>query len=165
MILDDIDVVKSVNNIDIINSNEKKILSETIAALDPLRRKVIFLGNTINDDGIVPRFRNRYKTAKSWRIFWQPLRDKNGNNVRESVFTPPVVETLMEDGKTSVDQNYRLIPSTAGNGVFVRAYFDTFLLSHFEDPDSPLKKTDVTWGIFIDPAFSTDAASDDAVVV
>ena len=165
LILDDIDVVKSVNNIDIINANEKKILGETIPALDPLRRKIIFLGNTINEDGIVPRFRNRYKKAKSWRAFRQPLRDQNGNNVWPEVFTEKVINEIMEDGKTSVDQNYRLIPSTAGNWVFVRAYFDTFLLSHFEDPDSPLKKTDVTWAIFIDPAFSTDAASDDAVVV
>lgn len=50
LILDDIDVNKSVENLEIINKNENKILSETIGALDPLRRKIVFLGNTIKED-------------------------------------------------------------------------------------------------------------------
>ena len=165
MILDDIDVNKSISNVEIINTNEKKILGETIAALDPLRRKIIFLGNTINEDGIVPRFRNRYKNTESRDIFRQPLFDEKGNNFRPEVFTDEVVKTLRDDGPTSFNQNYMLIPSTSGNGVFVRAYFDYFLLSHFEDIDSPLKKSDLKNAIFIDPAFSTADTSDDAVVI
>lgn len=165
LILDDIDVVKSVSNIDIINANEKKILWETIAALDPLRRKIIFLGNTINEDGIVPRFRNRYKNADSWNIFQQPLFDSKGKNLRPEVFTDAVVSTLKDDWVTSFNQNYLLIPSTNGNWVFVRSYFDYFLMSHFEDVDSPLKKNDLKCWIFIDPAFSTSKNSDDAVVL
>jgi len=47
----------------------------------------------------------------------------------------------------------------------VRAYFDYFLLSHFEDLDSILKKPDLRCAISIDPAFSTNAKSDDAVVL
>ena len=43
LILDDIDVTDSVSNVQVINKNEAKILSETIGALDPLRRKIIFL--------------------------------------------------------------------------------------------------------------------------
>ena len=50
LILDDIDITKSVNNVDIINQNEQKIKTETIGALDPLRRKIIFLGNVIHTD-------------------------------------------------------------------------------------------------------------------
>lgn len=50
LVADDIDINKSVENIEIINKNENKILSETIGALDPLRRKIIFLGNTIKED-------------------------------------------------------------------------------------------------------------------
>ena len=165
LILDDIDVIKSVSNIDIINSNEKKILWETIPALDPLHRKIIFLWNTINEDGIVPRFRNRYKDSPEWDIFWQPLFDNKGVNVRPEVFTDDVINTVKADGKTSFNQNYLLIPSQAGNGVFIRAYFDYFLLSHFEDVNSPLKKSDLKCGIFIDPAFSTSAKSDDAVII
>lgn len=43
LVLDDIDVTDSVRNVQIINANEAKIKGETIGALDPLRRKIIFL--------------------------------------------------------------------------------------------------------------------------
>ena len=43
LILDDIDVEKSVDNPDIIEKNFNKITGETISALDPLNRKVVFL--------------------------------------------------------------------------------------------------------------------------
>lgn len=165
LILDDIDVNKSIANVEIINSNEKKILWETIAALDPLRRKIIFLGNTINEDGIVPRFRERYKNTDSRDIFQQPLFDNKWTNLRPEVFTDEVVSTLRDDWLTSFNQNYMLIPSQSGNGVFVRSYFDYFLLSHFEDEESPLKKTDLKNALFIDPAFSTSDVSDDAVII
>lgn len=165
LILDDIDVLKSVLNVEIINNNERKILGETIAALDPLRRKIVFLGNTILDDGIVPRFREQYKNSESWDCFRQPLFDEKWWNYRPEVFTNEVVETLKADGKTSWNQNYLLVPSSAGNGIFTRDYFDYFLLSHFEDVDSFLKKHDLRCWIFIDPAFSTSDTSDDAVIM
>lgn len=165
LILDDIDVTKSVNNVDIINSNEKKILGETIGALDPLRRKIIFLGNIINDDGIVPRFWETYKSSDRWNCFKQALYDEQWKNVRPEVFTDEVVAEIKSDGKTSFNQNYLLIPSSIGTGVFTRDYFDYFLLSHFEQVDSPLKKQDLRCGLFIDPAFSTSSQSDDAVIV
>lgn len=165
LILDDIDVTKSVNNVEIINNNEKKILGETIGALDPLRRKIIFLGNIINDDGVVPRFRNNYKNSERWNCFKQPLFDDQGNNTRPEVFTDEVVAEVQADGKTSYNQNYLLIPSSLGTGVFTRDYFDYFLLSHFEQVDSPLKKHDLRVWLFIDPAFSTSVNSDDAVVI
>ena len=31
--------------------------------------------------------------------------------------------------------------------------------------ESPLKKNDIKWGMFVDPAFSTSETSDDAVVI
>lgn len=165
LVMDDIDVVKSTSNVEIINQNEKKILGETIAALDPLRRKIIFLWNTINEDGIVPRFYNRYKNSDAWDCFRQPLYNEKWENERPEVFTDEVVNTLKADWKTSWNQNYLLIPSTNGSWVFTREYFDYFLLSHFEDVDSPLKKDDLKCGIFIDPAFSTSDKSDDACIL
>lgn len=162
---DDIDVNKSIANVEIINANEKKIIWETIAALDPLNRKIIFLGNTINEDGIVPRFRERYKTAKNRDIFHQPLFDEKWVNLWPEVFTDEVVADLKADWPTSWNQNYLLIPSQSGSWVFIRSYFDYFLLSHFEDIDSPLKKTDLKCAIFVDPAFSSSDTSDDAVVI
>lgn len=162
---DDIDVIRSVSNVQIINQNEAKIQWETIPALDPLRRKIIFLGNVINEDWIVPRFKKRYEGKENRDIFFQPLFDDKWVNTRPEVFTDKVVEEAMSDGKTSFNQNYLLIPSTAGSGVFIRQYFDYFLTSHFEDPSSPLKKSDLKCAIFCDPAFSTDSKSDDAVVI
>jgi hypothetical protein len=61
--------------VQIINQNEAKIQGETIPALDPLRRKIIFLGNIINEDGIVPRFKKRYEDKPNRDIFFQPLFD------------------------------------------------------------------------------------------
>jgi phage terminase large subunit-like protein len=164
LIMDDIDVTKSVNNIDIINANERKIRGETMWALDPLRRKIIFLWNVINEDWIVPRFMNDYKDSSSWNMFFQPLFDEKNNNVRPEVFTQDKVDTIMEDWKTAYNQNYLLIPSQIGSGAFVRDYFDYFLESHFEQEDGILKKHDLEVGIFIDPAFSTSKKSDDATV-
>lgn len=43
LILDDIDVEKSVRNADIIDNNERKILGETMGALDPTNNRIIFL--------------------------------------------------------------------------------------------------------------------------
>lgn len=43
VIMDDIDVEKSVRSCDTIDANEKKILGETFGALDPVRRRIIFL--------------------------------------------------------------------------------------------------------------------------
>ena len=143
LILDDIDVIKSVSNVEIINQNEKKILGETISALDPLHRKIIFLGNIINEDGIVPRFWNLYKDSDRRDCYSQPLFDDKGVNARPEVFTEDVIQEIKSDGKISFNQNYLLIPSQSGNGVFVKEYFDYFLLSHFEDEDSFLKKHDV----------------------
>ena len=145
LVLDDIDVIKSVMNVEIINNNEKKILWETISSLDPLRRKIVFLGNTIFEDWIVPRFRDKFKESDKRDIYRQPLID-NGVNVRPEVFVDSVLDNLKSDGKTSWNQNYLLVPDVMGNGVFIREYFDYFLLSHFEMVDSPLKKK---WRLYL----------------
>lgn len=165
LILDDIDVVKSVENIKIIDKNEKKIMGETIPALDPLRRKIVFLWNIINEDWIVPRLKRRFEDTTTRDIFFQPLFDEQWVNARPEVFDDKVVETIKADWKTSYNQNYLLIPSQKWSGVFIRKYFDYFLNSHFEDPASPLKKSDLRCAIFCDPAFSSSDTSDDAVVV
>lgn len=165
LILDDIDITKSVNNIDIINQNEQKITTETIGALDPLRRKIIFLWNVINEDWVVPRFRQKYKDSPLWNCFRQPLFNEKWENARPEVFTDSVVQVIKEDWKVSMNQNYLLIPSSAGSWVFTRSYFDYFLLSHFEQEDWILQKKDLVCWLFIDPAFSTSNTSDDACII
>jgi len=163
LVMDDVDVIKSVMNPAIINQNERKILWELFGALDPLWHKILFLGNTILEDGIVPRLRRLY-TNNDWRdVFHQPL-IVNNENIRPEVFTDEVIEDAKGNGKIAFQQNYLLIPASSGTGIFVRDYFDYFLESHFENVDSPLKKQDIRRWMFIDPAFSTSAKSDDAVV-
>jgi hypothetical protein len=71
LILDDIDVTDSVKNPEIIDKNYDKITSETFGAMSKTNAKIIFLGNTINQDGVVPRFRQEKQGI--WDIHRQPL--------------------------------------------------------------------------------------------
>lgn len=56
LVLDDIDTTDSVRNVEIIDKNENKLRQETIGAMSKEKHRVIFLGNTISNDGIVRRF-------------------------------------------------------------------------------------------------------------
>lgn len=117
LILDDIDIDKSTRNVKIIDQNYDKIRGETISSLDPTRRRIIFLGNVIRPDGIVPRFRKDYPT---WIQVWQPLFE-NGVNIWPSVFTDEVVEKLKSDGTSSFNQNYLLVPQIEGETIITRS--------------------------------------------
>lgn len=163
LIMDDIDVVKSVMNPSIIENNYKKILWEVFGALDPLHNKRIILGNTILEDWVIPRLRQLYKYASDWDIFRQPLISESGENFRPEIFTEDIVAKLKQEWKIAFGQNYLLKPATSGSGIFVREYFDYFLPSHFENVDWFLKKNDVRRAIIVDPAFSSRDTSDDAV--
>jgi len=151
LFLDDIDVEKSVKNIDIIDDNERKISGETIGSLDAKKRQIIFLGNVINEDGIVPRFVKKYKGKKSWHVYEQPLIYEDGRNAWPEEFTEDIIEKILEDeGQTSFNQNYKLIPYVDGQSII---------------PRSLIKTTDryPTWcriTIGIDPAFSLKTQSD-----
>jgi len=59
---------------------------------------------------------------------------------------------------------YQQDPIASMDWIFAREYFDYFLLSDFEKADGILKKQDLKVWIFIDPAFSSSATSDDAVI-
>lgn len=147
LILDDIDVEESVSNDSIIDDNEHKLISETFGALDPTRRKIIFLGNIIKEDGIVPRFEKKYKT--SWTIFRQPL-FIDGECVWPEVFTATVIEKLRNDGELAFNQNYLLIPYADGQTIIKR----TSIKYAEKAPDGGR----VVFGI--DPAFSEKTNSD-----
>jgi predicted phage terminase large subunit-like protein len=165
IVLDDIDVLKSVQSISIINKNENKILWEIFGALDPTNHKIAFLWNTILEDWVVPRLRNRFSDDSSWDVFRQPLFDDRWHNIRPEVFDEDVIKEAKSFGKISFEQNYLLIPASNWSWIFIRKYFDYFLDSHFEDPLSFLKKQDVKRWIFIDPATSSSDKSDDAVCI
>jgi phage terminase large subunit-like protein len=149
VIFDDIDVLKSVTNPAIIERNDHKIVNETMGAMDPLNRKVVFLGNTIYEDWVVPRFFNRYKGKQSWDCFRQPLIDSEWNNCRPEVFTDEVVQSLMDDWDIVFNQNYLLIPY-AWQGIVKRHWI------HYTN----LKDRYKTIVIGADPAASTKTQSD-----
>lgn len=166
LVWDDIDVNDSVQNPQVIEKNYKKITGETIEALDQFKRQIIILGNTILEDGVIPRFYSLYRDNKQWRCYRQPLIDENGHNARPTQFTDAVVDMLKWNStKVSWKQNYLLEPDVMGNGIFIRKYFDYYLFSEFENPESFLKKKDLVVWIHIDPAFSTSDTSDDSVVM
>ncbi len=114
LILDDIDVDDSVNNVKVIDKNYQKLTWETFWALDKEKYQIIFLWNTIKNDWLVPRFRKEIKNKKKyWEIFWQPLFDEKWKIVWD-FFTPEMVEKLKAtEIETAFWQNYLLKP--AGN--------------------------------------------------
>lgn len=149
LILDDIDVEKSVKNIEIIDANIKKIQGETIGALDPMRRQIIFLGNIINEDGVVPRFEEQYR--KSWSVYRQALILEDGTNTWPEVFDEEIVNTIKRDeGEIAFAQNYKLIPYVDGQTIIPRALI--------KKVDRYPKEVRAIMGI--DPAFSLKTTSD-----
>lgn len=155
LFLEDIDVDKSVKNIEIIDANERKILTETIGAMDATKRQVCLLGNVITEDGVVPRFIARYKWKKKWRIREQALFDENWECVWKDVFTPEVIEQLRIDEGSGFDANYLLIPYVNGQTIIPRSLIKT--------TQTYPRESKVTIGI--DPAFSLKTASDALAIV
>lgn len=122
--------------------------------MDPSRRKIIFLGNTILEDGIVPRIYNKFRNDPNRHIFRQALFDDEGINVRPEVFHEKIIERLRSMGDTSFSQNYLLLPY-AGQGIIKRHHI------HY----TTRKETYERIVIGIDPSISTKAVSDPFAIV
>ncbi len=156
LFLEDIDVAKSVANIEIIDKNEKKISGETIGALDQFKRQIIFFGNVINEDGILPRFWKKYKGKRRWKCYELALWDKNGVNVWPEAFTNDVIEQLKVDEGADFIPNYKLIPYIDGQNIIPRSLIRTIdrypagcRISMGVDPAFSLKTTSDAIGIVI----------------
>lgn len=147
LILDDIDVEKSVRNVDIIDNNERKILGETMGALDPTNNRIIFLWNVINEDGIVPRFKKKFQDE--WVILEQWLYD-DGVCVWADIFSEEVINDLKSRWERSFAQNYLWAPYTWGMSIIKR--------SNIKYADYAPPNTRNIIGI--DPAFSTKTGTD-----
>lgn len=112
LILDDVDNNSSTYTRSVIDKNYNKISGETIGAMSKKRSRVIFLGNVIRPDGVVPRFEKEKQNNTHWRIFKQPLYDER-NEIAWKYFTPERIEQIKADeGKVAFGQNYLLIPYT-----------------------------------------------------
>jgi hypothetical protein len=122
-----------VKNPDIIQKNYDKITSETIGAMSKTNAKIIFLGNTINMDGVVPRFR-KDKTG-IWDIHRQPL--IVDDEVQWTFFTTEMIESIKaKEGERAWNQNYMLLPTDIYAGGIIKAedlrYYDNVNLDEFD---------------------------------
>jgi phage terminase large subunit-like protein len=123
LIIDDIDTTDSVKNRRIIDDNWRKITGETIDSLDQFRRRVIVLGNTIAEDGILPRFKRMAEgKTRTWKVFRQPLINPDGSCAWPAIFTPEVIENL-KTTPLAFQQNYELIPYKNGQTLIPRTSF------------------------------------------
>lgn len=120
LILDDIDVSDSVRNPDIIEKNYQKITGETIWSMTKDgTAQIYFLGNTINQDGIVPRFRKEKKGIQWWRVFTQPL--IIDGEIQWDFFTEEKIKKIQEDeGPIAFNQNYMLVPIDSYEDWFIK---------------------------------------------
>jgi len=110
LVLDDIDVSDSVRNSEIIDKNYEKITGETIGAMSKEKSRIIFLGNVINQDGVVPRFEREKSSDLNWKVFIQALYNPDGS-VAWDFFTPDRIEKIRSnEGERAFSQNYLLVP-------------------------------------------------------
>ena len=110
LIIDDIDVSDSVTNPEVINKNYEKITGETFGSMTKDgKSQIMFLWNTITNDGIVPRFRKDKANAKGWRVFHQPL-FVWGKKVWDFIKDSKIEEIKEDEWMPAFNQNYMLIP-------------------------------------------------------
>ena len=127
VLADDVDILKSVKNVDVIDKNEQFILSELFGWLEG---RFIFLWNIVAEDGVVPRLINKYKESKKvitnkvalvedWEITWKDKFVKTEeeaqqlNQARISNWQSGIVksiEELKKDGVQAYNSNYLNIP-------------------------------------------------------
>lgn len=154
LILDDVDTSASVANPDIIEKNHRKITGEMFGALDPLHHRIIFMGNVINSDGVLPRFDKEFTGKPNWKIFTKAIYDETGACVWPEVFTPEVIEKVKSHGVIAFAQNYLLIPYSTGQKIIPQSAIRY-------SPTYP-RLSRVTIGI--DPAFSEKTDTDSMAV-
>ena len=162
--LDDIDTMKSVNNPKTIEKNYAYVKGEVIGGLSK-NAKIILLGNTIKEDGVVPRLEREHKDDPDWRIYSQPVYNSDGSLAWPERFCE-TDEEAKESGKISLESKKRLQGSTA--------FAQNFLLQPAMDGDTVIRRQFIKYGttdeperivIGVDPAFSTKTFSDAFAIV
>jgi predicted phage terminase large subunit-like protein len=149
VVLDDIDVDKSVKNIEIIDSNYHWISGELLWGLSD-HAKIIFLGNIIRNDGIVLRFEKDYKDSVYWTIRRKALIE-NGEITWPERYSEADVEAKKEKLRSiSFNQNMLLIPYAEGDTIIKQ--------SSIRYTKEYPQGSRIVFGI--DPAFSMKTNSD-----
>jgi predicted phage terminase large subunit-like protein len=151
---DDIDVDKSVSNIDIIEKNYNWFKWELLWWISN-DAQIIILWNIIKNDWIIIRLENDYKSNTKWNIYRQAIKDDNWNITWSERFNENDLENKRKMlWEISYNQNYMLIPYS---------WWDSIIKRH-----QILYKTYDTWDkiiIWVDPAISEKTLSDNFAIV
>jgi len=129
--MDDVDVLDSVRNPETINKNEEFLKNEVIGGVDSYCR-IVFLGNIIAADGLVPRYRSEAKESKYWQTREIPVKigdeivwdrfvetDAEVEEWEKKGIKKISLEKKKEEQKDSYMPNFMLVPTLAiGNPVF-----------------------------------------------
>ena len=153
IVLDDIDVEKSVQNIEVINKNYEFLKWEVFWWLD-INNRIIFLWNIIKEDWLVPRFEKEFKNDKNWIVRKQPLIE-NWKIVWRYFTKKKTEEIKKNQWEIAFNQNYLLIPYKEWDTIIWREYIKTM--------DNIPDKLD--YYIWIDPAISEKTKSDSFWIV
>lgn len=96
LIFDDVDTIASVDSKKKIDRNYEFLLNEVLGGTTN-NTQIIFLGNTIYEDGLVPRFREHIKGDKNREILRIPIYNDKKEIVRNRfVETDEEAEALNE---------------------------------------------------------------------
>jgi hypothetical protein len=113
-IIDDADILKNVRNKEIISKNEEWFNDELMGGLSD-DSQIIFLGNTILKDGLVPRIRISHQYDPDWRIRRIPLVRPSGVITWPERYTWDDIEKKKRKlGPTAFNRSMLLIPGTPG---------------------------------------------------
>lgn len=152
IVLDDIDVDKSVTNIEVIEKNYLWLKGELMGGMSDDAR-IVFLGNIIKSDGIVPRFESDYKDNENWRVHRKAIIENW--KITWDRFTHEKLEKRKQLlGEISYNQNYLLIPYSWGDTIIKR--------HHIQYRD---EKDFDRIVIGVDPAISEKTKSDKFAIV
>lgn len=123
IIWDDLDVLESVRNPELVNKNIEFIENEVFGWIDS-QAKVIFLWNIITNIWIVPYFENKIKNnnkrtlqkipiIKDWSLIWDRyvMTDKEMIEYKEQWIKKISIESKKQEQGESFWPNYLLIPS------------------------------------------------------
>lgn len=166
LIFDDVDTVASTQSRRIIDKNFDFLLWEVLGGVN--NAQIIFLGNTIYEDWLVPRFREHVKNSKDWEVIRLPIKVNNEIVWNRFVETDEEAKSLnewitesnrkyisLESEKRrlwsiSYNQNYLLIPYSKGEHIITRD------MIQYSDYSWPFDKIQIG----VDPAISEKEGTD-----
>ena len=151
-IIDDADILKNVRNKEIITKNEEWFNDELMGGLSD-DSQIIFLGNTILKDWLVPRVRIAHQNDPDWRIRRIPLVTPSGKITWPERYNWDDIEKKKRKlGPTAFNRSMLLIPGTPGELIIKRWWIKW-------TTNKPEWRAFIT--IWVDPAHSTKTKSDE----